>query len=55
MNTPKERSMQARVAAHRLHAAGKTNTAPARKAFMDRFEREVVTRQGPLPCAVVYL
>jgi hypothetical protein len=33
--------MKARIAAHRLHAAGKTNTEPARRAFMDRFEREV--------------
>lgn len=38
---PSERSMQARLAAHALHAQGKTNTGPARQAFQDRFEREV--------------
>jgi hypothetical protein len=41
MSTPEERRMRSRIAAHRVHAAGKTNTAPARKAFLDRFEREV--------------
>ena len=41
MSTPEERSMRSRIATHRVHAAGKTNTAPARKAFLDRFEREV--------------
>jgi hypothetical protein len=41
MSTPQERSMRSRIAAHRVHAAGKTNTAPARKAFLYRFEREV--------------
>lgn len=39
-----EISLQARLAAHRLHA-GVTNpaahAAPARKAFLDRFERQV--------------
>lgn len=39
--TPEERSQVARLAAHALHAQGGTNTAPARKAFMSRFEREV--------------
>lgn len=39
--TPSERSLHARMAAHRQHAAGRTNTAPARAAFLDRFEREV--------------
>lgn len=39
--SPKERSLRARLAAHELHAQGKTNTAPARKAFLERFEREV--------------
>lgn len=39
--TPSERSLRARMAAHALHAKGATNTAPARKAFLERFEREV--------------
>ncbi len=39
--TPSERSLQAKLAAHVLHAQGKTNTAPARAAFHARFEREV--------------
>jgi hypothetical protein len=33
--------MKSRAAAHQLHAQGGTNTEPARKAFMDRFEKEV--------------
>ncbi|NIJ13073.1 hypothetical protein FHU38_003417 [Saccharomonospora amisosensis] len=33
--------LRARLGAHSLHAQGKTNTAPARKAFNDRFENEV--------------
>jgi hypothetical protein len=33
--------MRARVAGLSAHAQGKTNTAPARKAFLDRFERQV--------------
>lgn len=41
MDTSVERSMRARMAAHALHAQGGTNTAPARKAFLDRFYREV--------------
>ena len=41
MSSPQERSMRERIAAHRVHAAGKTNTGPARKAFLDRFEQEV--------------
>lgn len=39
--TPAERKLRASIAAHTLHAQGKTNTAPARKAFMERFERQV--------------
>lgn len=39
--TPSERTLRARTAAHRLHAAGGTNTEPARRAFLERFEREV--------------
>jgi hypothetical protein len=41
MLTPEQRALRSRIAAHAVHAAGKTNTAPGRKAFMDRFEREV--------------
>lgn len=33
--------LRTRLGAHALHAQGKTNTAPARKAFNDRFENEV--------------
>lgn len=38
---PAERSLSASLAAHALHAQGKTNTAPARQAFRDRFRDEV--------------
>lgn len=41
MLTPTERALRARIAAHAMHAAGKTNTAPATAASMARFEREV--------------
>lgn len=41
--SPAERAMRARLAAHALHAQvdGKEHTAPARKAFADRFLRQV--------------
>lgn len=39
--TPSQRSQRARIAAHSMHAQGKTSTGPARKAFLSRFEREV--------------
>jgi hypothetical protein len=42
--TPEQRSLQARMAAHSLHARvadAAAHTAPARRAFLDRFEREV--------------
>lgn len=39
-----------RIGAHRMHAAGKTNTGPARRAFDARFEREV-DPEGKLPVA----
>ena len=42
--TPQQRSLRARIAAHTLHAQvddEAVHTAPARKAFLDRFEREV--------------
>ena len=35
--TPEQRSLRGRIGAHVLHAAGKTNTAPAREAFGARF------------------
>jgi hypothetical protein len=41
--TPEQRSMRARLAAHTLHSRvdGAQHTAPARAAFMDRFEKQV--------------
>ena len=36
-----ERSLRGKIGAYSLHAQGKTNTVPARAAFLDRFEREV--------------
>lgn len=39
--TPEQRSLRASLAAHSLHAQGKTNTEPARRAFMQRFEDAV--------------
>lgn len=41
-----ERTLRARAAAHRLHASRDSReiTAPARKAFLDRFEREADPR-----------
>lgn len=38
---PTIRSISARLGAHELHAQGKTNTGPARAAFLEKFEREV--------------
>jgi hypothetical protein len=40
---PEQRSLQARMGAHKLHSLhdSRTITANARKAFLDRFEREV--------------
>ena len=46
--TPAERTLRARIGAFSLHAQGRTNTAPARKAFMERFEHEVDPK-GVLP------
>ena len=48
--TPAERTLRARLAAHTLHAAGGTNTEPARKTFLERFDREV-DPDGTLPPA----
>lgn len=39
--TPAQRSLRARLGAHALHAAGGTNTAPAREKFNERFLDEV--------------
>jgi len=39
--TPTERSLRARVAAHAMHAAGRTSTKAATAAFMAKFEVEV--------------
>ena len=39
--TPAERILRARLAAHAQHAAGKTNTGPARNAMLAKFELEV--------------
>jgi hypothetical protein len=41
--TPAERVLRARIGAYSLHAQGGTNTGPARKAFLSRFEEEVDT------------
>jgi hypothetical protein len=48
--TPEQRSLRARIAAHTLHAQvdGAAHTAPARKAFLDRFET-LVDPEGILP------
>lgn len=46
-----ERALRARLAAHSLHARvtdPAAHTAPARRAFLDRFEREV-DPEGLLP------
>ncbi|MDQ6730248.1 MAG: hypothetical protein M3022_08085 [Actinomycetota bacterium] len=51
--SPAERSLRARLAAHSLHARVSdpaAHTAPARRAFLDRFEREV-DPDGELPVA----
>lgn len=41
--TPEQRTLRAKMAAHRLHATrdGREITANARQAFMDRFEKQV--------------
>lgn len=36
-----DRQLYGRLGAYTLHAAGKTNTEPARRAFLARFERQV--------------
>lgn len=42
--SPEQRSLRARIGAHALHAKvadPKAHTAPARAAFLDRFDRQV--------------
>ncbi len=39
--TSQERSLRSSIAAHAVHARGRTNTAPATTAFLERFERQV--------------
>lgn len=48
--TPSERTLRARLAAHTLHGKvdSRAHTEPARKAFLDRFEREA-DPEGVLP------
>ncbi len=41
MLTHEQRVLHGRIGAYKVHAAGRTNTGPARAAFLDRFEREV--------------
>ena len=38
---PAERTLRGRIGAYSLHAQGKTNTGPARTAFLAKFELEV--------------
>ena len=52
-SSPEQRSLHARLAAYSLHAKvadPSAHTAPARQAFLDRFEREV-DPDGVLPPA----
>jgi hypothetical protein len=49
--SPEQRSLRSRMAAHVLHSRvtdAVAHTAPARKAFLDRFEREA-DPEGVLP------
>ena len=39
--TPAERTLRGKIGAYALHALGRTNTVPARKAFMAKFELQV--------------
>ncbi len=50
--TPEERALRARMAAYTLHAKrdARETTAPARAAFLDRFDR-MVDPEGVLPDA----
>ena len=46
--SPEQRSLRARIAAHTVHARGRTNTSPARAKFLSRFELQV-DPEGTLP------
>jgi len=50
--SPEDRVLHARMAAHTLHSKydSKDLTAPARRAFLERFEKEV-DPEGLLPVA----
>ena len=39
--TPAERTLRGKIGAYSLHAQGRTNTGPARTAFLAKFELEV--------------
>ena len=39
--TPAQLTLRGRLGAHTIHARGLTNTGPARKAFLAKFELEV--------------
>jgi hypothetical protein len=39
--SPEQRTQRARLAAHAMHAQGKTNTQPARDALLRKFEDDV--------------
>jgi hypothetical protein len=39
--SPTERTLRARMAAHAMHAAGKTSTTAATAAFLAKFEAQV--------------
>lgn len=49
--SPQERILRARLAAHTLHSKvdPTEHTAPARKAFLERFEKEVAEEFPDLP------
>lgn len=50
--TPQQRALRARLAAHTLHSQvdSRAHTEPARRAFLERFERQV-DPNGTLPPA----
>lgn len=49
---PEQRTLRARIAAHAMHARhdSRATSAPGRRAFLERFEREV-DPEGVLPIA----
>lgn len=46
--TAEQRRMRGQMGAYKVHSMGLTNTAPATRAFLTRFEREV-DPEGVLP------